>query len=197
MRALVWRRATQRRRREMNDIMRKRVLRLLETLPDEQLYQVVDYMEFLQSRYARHAAGEPSAFQRFAERIEDSMRLRSVAPRAMRGTMRMVSTASRILDEISDVGRGILEGGAERTDRGSATLATEPVSPEPDAVAGLEDPAGTAVPGPEPAFRQDRENLDPEKLDRETLDRETLDPERPDRDRPSPGRDGSEHADGA
>lgn len=93
----------------MEDVTRKRVLRMLERLPEEQLYQVIDYMEFLEARYARSATREPDAFQRFAERVEDQMRIRALAPRAMRSTMRVMSTAGRMLDGVRDLGRDLVE----------------------------------------------------------------------------------------
>lgn len=91
----------------MEDVTRKRVLRMLERLPEEQLYQVVDYIEFLEVKYARDAARKPDPFQRFAERVEDQMRLRSVAPKAMRGTMKLMSTAGRMLDGVRDLGKDL------------------------------------------------------------------------------------------
>lgn len=100
----------------MHDVMRKRIERSLEALPDEQLYQVVDFIEYLQAKYAREQGREASAFQRFAERVEDQMRLRSVAPKAMRGTMRIMSTASRVLEGISDVGRTLVEPSPRRSE---------------------------------------------------------------------------------
>jgi hypothetical protein len=92
----------------MEDVTRKRILRMLERLPEEQLYQVLDYMEFLETKYARDAARKPDAFQQFAERVEDQMRLRSVAPKAMRGTMRAMSTAGRFLDGVRELGRDLV-----------------------------------------------------------------------------------------
>ncbi len=35
----------------MNDVMRKRIQRKLENLPDEVVYQVVDYIDFLERKY--------------------------------------------------------------------------------------------------------------------------------------------------
>lgn len=98
----------------MEEVTRKRVLRMLERLPEEQLYQVLDYIEFLEMKYARETARKPDAFQEFAERVEDSLRMRSVAPRAMKGTMRIMSTAGRMLDGVRDLGKGLSEpsGGA-------------------------------------------------------------------------------------
>ncbi|MEJ2215062.1 MAG: hypothetical protein P8099_00465 [Gemmatimonadota bacterium] len=117
----------------MHDVMRKRIERSLEALPDEQLYQVVDFIEFLQAKYAREQGREPSAFQRFAERVEDQMRLRSVAPKAMRGTMRIMSTASRVLEGITDVGRTLVEPAPRR-----------PADPEKEEGPVGEDEAGGA-----------------------------------------------------
>lgn len=91
----------------MEDVTRKRVMRRLEALPEEQLYQVLDFIEFLEAKYARLAGRKPDAFQQFAERVEDQMRVRSLAPRAMRGTMKVMSTAGRVLDGVRDLGRGL------------------------------------------------------------------------------------------
>jgi len=57
----------------MNDILRDRLLRKLDTLPDDKAYQVLDYVEFLESKYAERQAGAP-AFQRAAETLEDTLR---------------------------------------------------------------------------------------------------------------------------
>lgn len=92
----------------MQDVTRKRLLRRLETLPEEQVYQVLDFIEFIEAKYAREAARRPDAFQQFAERVEDQMRVRSLAPRAMRGTMRVMSTAGKVLDGVRDLGRGLV-----------------------------------------------------------------------------------------
>jgi hypothetical protein len=92
----------------MEDVTRKRVLRKLDALPEAQLYQVLDYIEFLEAKYARAAAREPDPFQRFAERVEDQMRVRALAPRAMRGTMKLMSTAGKVLDGVRDLGRDIV-----------------------------------------------------------------------------------------
>lgn len=94
----------------MHDVMRKRLMRKLESLPDEQLYQVLDFIEFLETRYAAAEAVQPSGLQRFAERLEDQMRLRALAPRAMTGTMKVIGTAGRIWDNLAGAGQGLLNG---------------------------------------------------------------------------------------
>jgi hypothetical protein len=95
----------------MHDILRDRILRKLEVLPESQIYEVLDYIEFLEARYARAAAARPDALQRFAERLEDSMRMRSVAPKVISGTVGLVGTARRVLQGVADAGREILGTG--------------------------------------------------------------------------------------
>ena len=56
----------------MNEHLRDRILRKLETLPDERGYQVLDFVEFLESKYAERASPTASTFTRFTEAIEDS-----------------------------------------------------------------------------------------------------------------------------
>jgi len=106
----------------MHDILRERILRKLEVLPEPQVYQVLDYIEFLEARYAQARAARPDALQRFAERLEDSMRMRSVAPRVISGTVGLVGTARRVFQGVADAGREIL-----KTDAGPAV----PSGPRP------------------------------------------------------------------
>ena len=103
----------------MEDVTRKRILRQLEGLPEDQLYQVLDYIEFISAKYAAAAARPPDAFQRFAERVEDQMRVRSLAPKAMKGTMKIMSTAGKVLDGVRDLGKDLSQPPA-------AKPATEP-----------------------------------------------------------------------
>ena len=93
----------------MHEILRKRILRRLEALPEGKLYQILDYIEFIESRYGEPSA-TPSGLQSFAERLEDRMRARSVVPSVMSGTMKVFGAAGKVLDEVSSVGRGLVEG---------------------------------------------------------------------------------------
>src|SRR5690606_10049915 len=58
----------------MYDVLRDRIWRNLEALPEEKLYQVLDYIEFLNSKYSREPVRSGSPFQRFGERLEDKLR---------------------------------------------------------------------------------------------------------------------------
>lgn len=92
----------------MHDILKERVWRRIQGLPQEQVYQVLDYIEFLEAKYAREQAREPDVLQKFAERVEDSLRMRSVAPKVISGTVGLLGTARKVMRTVSDAGRDIL-----------------------------------------------------------------------------------------
>jgi hypothetical protein len=92
----------------MNDILAERVRRKLEALSDEQAYQVLDYVEFLESKYAQRAAGAP-AFQKVAETLEDTLRAGRVPVNIIRGTMDAVGKAGRFLEGLAAAGKAAVE----------------------------------------------------------------------------------------
>ena len=55
----------------MHDVLRQRLMRKIESLPEEQVYQILDYIEFLEGKYATDIAQEASGLQKFAESMED------------------------------------------------------------------------------------------------------------------------------
>lgn len=88
----------------MNDILTQRLMRKLEVLPDEKAYQVLDYVEFLESRYAERPAGAPP-FQKVAETLEDTMRAGRVPVTVIKGTMDAVGKAGKFLEGLAAAGK--------------------------------------------------------------------------------------------
>jgi len=136
----------------MNEFLRKRIDRKLETLPDERLYQVLDYIEFLESKYAERSGGEPSPFQKLAETVEDTLRAGKVSASAIRGTMEAMSSASRVVSGIAAAGKSVVDQVAKSTDKArieqqpaaSETVAEPPPAPPGDARPAGEPPHGSA-----------------------------------------------------
>lgn len=85
----------------MNEILKKRIWRKLEDLPDEQGYQILDYIRFLEGRYADDES-EAEGFRRFAEILQDKMRSRRVPARALKETMRVMGGADRVMGAFRD-----------------------------------------------------------------------------------------------
>jgi hypothetical protein len=91
----------------MNDHLRDRILRKLETLSDERGYQVLDYVEFLESRYAERPAPNASAFTRFTETIEDSLRAGKVSASAIAETVGFLNRAAGALNTAMETGKNM------------------------------------------------------------------------------------------
>ena len=92
----------------MHDVLRQRLLRKIESLPDEQAYQVLDFIEFLESKYAQTPAVEASGLQKFAETLEDKLRRKAVSPATIREAFQLISAADRVLSGVSSAGKQIL-----------------------------------------------------------------------------------------
>lgn len=92
----------------MNDMLNERIRRKLDVMPDEQAYQVLDYIEFLESKYAQRAQGAP-AFQKVAETLEDTMRAGRVPITIIKGTMDAVGKAGRLLEGVVAAGKAAVE----------------------------------------------------------------------------------------
>lgn len=91
----------------MNEFMKERILRRLEPLSDERLYQVLDYIEFLESKYAERAAAAPNVFQRFAEGVEDTMRAGRISATTVAETMGLMNRAMNVLSGVAAAGKSM------------------------------------------------------------------------------------------
>jgi hypothetical protein len=120
----------------MHEVLRQRLLRRLESLPESQLYQVLDYVEFLESKYARELKAEASGLQRFAEGLEDRLRRKAVSPTTLREAFQLIAAADRVLSGVSSAGKQLLN------DLGSLA--------EPEERTTLREHGADPAPGDEP-----------------------------------------------
>ena len=127
----------------MNAFLRDRILRKLEALPDERLYQVLDYVEFLESKYAERQSPPPGIFTRFAETVEDQLRAGRVSASAISETMNLMNRAMGVLNGVAAAGKSVAN------DFVTATRPAErpPVEQSP-ASAGPPQPPGAPPPPP-------------------------------------------------
>ena len=89
--------------------LRRRVWRKLQALPDERLYQILDYVEFLEEKYGEETP-EPDGIQRLAEGVQDKLRARRAAPWALRGVMGALSVVDRAVGTAAKAVRGLAGG---------------------------------------------------------------------------------------
>jgi hypothetical protein len=114
----------------MHEQLRERILRKLETLPDVRGYQVLDYVEFLESRYAEKTAQSPNVFQRFAEGVEDSLRAGRVSANTIAETMGLLNKAMGVLSGVAAAGKSVATDVMDAATR-PAVRPPPPPSPPP------------------------------------------------------------------
>lgn len=115
----------------MHDVLRARLLRKIESLPEEQVYQVLDFMEFLEAKYAKDVSAEASGLQGFAEKLEDQLRRRAVSPASLREAFQLIAAADKVLSNVTKVGKellGDLNGGLEPGDPAGSEKKSPPVA---------------------------------------------------------------------
>ncbi len=126
----------------MHDVLRARVMRLIESLPEEQVYQVLDYIEFLDSKYGSpDQQKQAGGFQRIAEGLEDGLRNRSLDPSRLREAFQVFAAADRAMSGVAKAGRQLFEeiAGGGRVEVEGAEEVEEREEPGPEGSAEGED----------------------------------------------------------
>ena len=91
----------------MNDHLKERLARKLDSLPDDRGYQVLDYIEFLESKYAERQSPSGNAFTRFTEAVEDRLRAGKVSASAIAETMGLLNRAANVLNGAVAAGKSV------------------------------------------------------------------------------------------
>jgi hypothetical protein len=124
----------------MNPYVRDRINRKLETLSDERLYQVLDYVEFLEARYAEKPAPVTNVFQRFTDGVEDTLRAGGLAVGTVSEAMGFLTKAMGVLNDVAQTTKTV----ATDVVTTARTVADQIGAPPPT-------PAGTAGGAPAPS----------------------------------------------
>ncbi len=123
----------------MNPNLRDRLLRKLDTLSDERGYQVLDYVDFLESKFAEKAPTPVSLLQRFTDGVEDRLRTGGVAASTVVETMGLLNRAVGVLGGVAAAGMSVASDVANvgmNVANDVATAAQKIVTPPPAAPAG-------------------------------------------------------------
>lgn len=92
----------------MDELLRKRIERKLEGLSDEKALQVLDYIDFIQSKYGERSSSS-SPLQKIADSVEDTLRAGRVPVAAIKGTMGVIDAAGRVMQGLADAGRSVVD----------------------------------------------------------------------------------------
>ena len=82
-------------------------MRRLEVLPEDRQYQVLDFVEFLESKYAQRQAPGPNVFQKFAEGVEDTLRAGNLSASTVAEAMGFMSKAMGVLNGVAAAGKSV------------------------------------------------------------------------------------------
>ena len=129
---------------DTHPFLRDRIMRKLETLSNDRLYQVLDYAEFLESRYAERQPSAATVFQRFTEGLEDTMRAGRLSADTIAQTMGLMSRAMGVLSGVAAAGKSVAsdvvnaasrppQRGATRPPPGPTPAGSEGQTPSPPA----------------------------------------------------------------
>jgi hypothetical protein len=94
----------------MNDILRDRLIRKLDTLSEERVYQIFDYIDFLESKYAQRSSQSSNPLTRFAEGMEDTLRAGKVSANVIGGTMNIMNKAVGAINDVASAGKSVASG---------------------------------------------------------------------------------------
>jgi hypothetical protein len=142
--------------------IRDRIARKLETLGEDRLYQVLDYVEFLESRYAQRPPPVANPLQRFADGIEDRLRTGGVSAVRVAEAMGLLNRAVGVLGDVATgvaaAGKSVatdLASAASRvgtapgtTPAGGPGAGTPPTGVAPESAGASAPPAAPASPAP-------------------------------------------------
>lgn len=142
----------------MNESLLQRIERKLAALSDERGYQVLDYVEFLESKFAERAT-PTGLFAKITQTVEDTMRAGKLPIQAISGTMGVMDSAAKVMKGFAAAGKAVVdeavraaegkppvgEGGASP---GSVAppAAPKPAAPKPPAKSAGK-PSGPPKPG--------------------------------------------------
>ena len=128
----------------MQPHLRDRIIRKLESLSDERGYQILDFVEFLDSRYAERAAPPASIFQRFGDAVEDSLRAGKVSATTISKAMGFMGQAMTALEGVAAAGKSVASDIAGAAGINGTRAPGAPASSSPAASAPSAPPtAGT------------------------------------------------------
>jgi len=94
----------------MNDVLRERLIRKLDTLPEERVYQIFDFIDFLESKYAQRSSQSVNPLTRFAEGMEDTLRAGRMSANVIGGTMSIMGKAVGAINEVAAAGKSVASG---------------------------------------------------------------------------------------
>lgn len=126
----------------LSPYLRDRLLAKFDTLSDERAFQILDYVEFLESKYSRleTPTGAAGILAKLQETVEDGLRAGKVSASSVAETLGFMQKAVGVLNGVAAAGQSVasdLAGAASRVARAATgDTAAVPAPPAPGAGEG-------------------------------------------------------------
>lgn len=111
----------------MEGHLRERIMRRLEQLPDERGYQILDYVEFLESRYAERTNPD-NIFTKLSEKVEDTMRAGKAPIKVISGTVGLFDGAAKVVRGLASAAQSVVDETAKVAREVTRSDATPPTT---------------------------------------------------------------------
>jgi len=141
----------------MNEHLRERIIRKLDSLTDERGYQILDFVEFLESKFAERQNPQGNAFTRFTEAVEDKLRAGRVSASAIAETMGLLNRAANVLNGAVAAGKSVAsdivnvaQSASVRSSSGTSAASVPPSGTTTPASGTSDASTRTARPEPKP-----------------------------------------------
>jgi len=130
----------------MNPYLRDKLIQKLESLSDERGYQVLDYVDFLESKYAERATAPTATnpLSRFADAVEERMRAGKVSATTIAETMGLMSRAMGVLNGAAAAGKSVANDLMSATTRVVDAATTAASTPRTTSTGGVGGTSGTS-----------------------------------------------------
>jgi hypothetical protein len=132
----------------MNEHLKERIVRKLDVLNDERGYQVLDYVEFLESKFAERQTPAGNAFTRFTDAVEDRLRAGKVSAAAIAETMGLLNRAANVLNGAVAAGRSVASDIAAAAQSATTSRSSGSTTGTTGATATATSPAPASPPSP-------------------------------------------------
>lgn len=129
----------------MDQKLKTTITKKLDDLSDEHARQLLDYVEFLESKFNR-SSRERSPFEKLADNVEGTLRASSIGGAAIKGTSQVLETAGDLMRGVVSAGRAVVDElqRLEREAEAAAAAKTRPADAEA-ATSSSEDAADEAT----------------------------------------------------
>lgn len=92
----------------MKDHLKERIIRSIESLSDERGYQLLDYVEFLESKYGER--GSPTGIlAQISDTVTDTMRAGKLPLDAISGTAKIFGGASKVMTGLASAAQAVVD----------------------------------------------------------------------------------------